>query len=120
MSYFLLITILIVLILLFMYLNLRKKFRKLNEVNEGLMFELRSTRVKHGKNWEHFIPFMEDFPGDKENAVFLGMPIDYISFDDETIKFIEVKTGKSTLNKKQRQIKDLVKNKKIEWYELKY
>jgi len=48
------------------------------------------------------------------------MPIDGISFDDDSIKFIEIKTGTSQLNKKQRKIRDLIKNKKVEWHELRF
>ena len=46
------------------------------------------------------------------------MPIDGISFDDDGIKFIEIKTGKSQLNQKQKQVKDHVQKKNVEWIEL--
>ena len=55
---------------------------------------------------------------------FLGNPIDFIGFkgldgDDEVeIKFIEVKSGKSKLNKNQRRVRDAVKAKRIEWVEV--
>ena len=55
---------------------------------------------------------------------FMGSPIDFVGFkgldgDDEIeIKFIEVKSGKSRLNKNQRRIRDAVAAKRIEWVEV--
>ena len=55
---------------------------------------------------------------------FLGSPIDFIGFKgldgegDIDIKFIEVKSGKSKLNKNQRRIRDAVATKRIEWVEV--
>jgi predicted Holliday junction resolvase-like endonuclease len=45
----------------------------------------------------------------------LGSPIDFVVFEDDIICFVEVKTGRSQLTKKQRNIKKLVENKQIEW-----
>ena len=55
---------------------------------------------------------------------FLGSPIDFVGFkgldgDGEIdIKFIEVKSGKSRLNKNQRRIRDAVEANRIEWIEV--
>tara|TARA_B100001989_G_C24496795_1_gene442622 strand:+ start:747 stop:1235 length:489 start_codon:yes stop_codon:yes gene_type:complete len=55
---------------------------------------------------------------------FIGNPIDFVGFkgldyDGEVeIKFIEVKSGKSQLNKNQRRIRDAVVAKRIEWIEV--
>ena len=55
---------------------------------------------------------------------FLGNPIDFVGFKgldgegDIDIKFIEVKLGKSRLNKNQRRIRDAVAAKRIEWVEV--
>ena len=54
---------------------------------------------------------------------FIGSPIDFVGFkgldgDGEIeIKFIEVKSGKSKLNKNQRRIRDAVIAKRVEWIE---
>ena len=48
----------------------------------------------------------------------MGRPIDYISFGDDKITFIEVKSGKSQLSSKQRHIRDLVNDKKVAWKEV--
>ena len=81
---------------------------------------LKSKEVKFGKSLEHFVPFTKDFPADKEKTVFLGMPIDFIAFDDNIIRFIECKTGQAQLSPKQQRIKRLVEEKKVEWHELRY
>ena len=55
---------------------------------------------------------------------FMGSPIDFVGFkgldgDGEIeIKFIEIKSGKSRLNKNQRRIRDAVAAKRIEWVEV--
>ena len=45
-------------------------------------------------------------------------PIDYVSFGQDEITFIEVKSGNSQLSSKQRKIRDQVKNGKIKWKEI--
>ena len=48
----------------------------------------------------------------------MGRPIDYISFGDDEITFIEVKSGNAQLSAKQRHISDLVNQKLISWKEV--
>lgn len=114
--------IVLLLILFALWLNYKKQNEELKKKLEGLEFQQRSTVVKHGKNWEHFVPLMEDFEkiAKKEDSIFLGMPIDYISFGEDAVKFIEVKTGNSSLNNRQKKIKNLVEQKKVEWHELRF
>ena len=50
-----------------------------------------------------------------KTAKFIGDPIDFIHFDDDKITLVEVKSGKSQLSKKQREIRDLVKAGKVEF-----
>ncbi|MEK6903189.1 MAG: Holliday junction resolvase-like protein [Nanoarchaeota archaeon] len=87
-----------------------------------LQFEHRSQSVKHGQHWEQFVPFMHNFNdvANKDNFTFIGMPIDGICFDDDAVKFIEIKTGKGSLNKRQQQVKDHIAEKRVQWIELKY
>lgn len=112
----------ITIILFFLYLLTKKELEELKKIHGELTFKLKSTQVKHGKSWEHFVPFMAEFEkiANKDNFTFIGMPIDGIAFDDDAIKFIEVKTGKSALNAKQRQVKALVQDKRIEWHEIRH
>ena len=54
-----------------------------------------------------------------DEIVFIGSPIDLISFtdidskDDISIDFLEIKTGNSTLNKKQKLIKEAILSKRV-------
>ena len=77
-----------------------------------------SSEVRLGQIAEHLVPFLENFKYDPKKAHFLGMPIDYIVFEDDKIIFLEVKTGYSHLSLKQRAIKRLVEDKQVYWEEL--
>ena len=48
----------------------------------------------------------------------MGKPIDYVSFGDDEITFIDGKSGNAQLSSKQRQIRDLVKQKLVSWKEV--
>ena len=113
-----LILLVIAMLLLVVYLAIR--ITSLNARLKEYGFNYRSMYVKHGKNWENFAPFMKSFPGNKENFRFIGNPVDGVIFDDDEIKFVEIKTGKSNLNEKQKKIKLLVDNKKVKFYELRF
>ncbi len=106
------------LLIFFLYRRLHLLQQQLKEVQ----FSYRSSNVKHGQHWEQFVPFMDAFGkiAQRENFVFIGMPIDGISFDDDGVKFIEIKTGKSQLNQKQKQVKKLIEGKQVEWIELRF
>lgn len=62
-------------------------------------------------------PFLAGFPGDPRRAKFLGMPVDFILFEDDAVVFLEVKSGQASLSKKQQLIKKLVEEKKVIWKE---
>lgn len=105
-----------------------KRFKELKDKNrtiENLLSkrnsELISVRTKHGQAWEKWIPQSKQFEeqvGDKQDARFIGMPIDFIHFSDEWVTIVEIKTGKSKLSSKQNRIKKLVDAGKIRWVEL--
>ena len=73
---------------------------------------------------ETLAPWSMDCVNSVKELRFLGSPIDFVGFkgldgDGEIdIKFIEVKSGKSRLNKNQRRIRDAVISKRIEWVEV--
>ena len=87
----------------------------------------RSRRVIRGQATEHLAPLT--MPGlNIKDFRFLGNPIDYIVFsgasdvtdsvhdaDFEKIILLEIKSGKSRLNKVQRRIRDAVKNGNVEF-----
>ena len=84
----------------------------------------RSSAVNWGKSIEHFVPFMTKFPLPPEDVVFIGMPIDYVGFTDTASKtkcavhFVEVKSGKSILMGKQRNIKRAIQEGRVYWHEI--
>lgn len=105
-------------------IQIRRHYKKiLKRVEEELRevrHRLRSALTRFGTTFEKFIPFIKNYPGEREHTFFLGMPIDYISFDSDYIRFIEVKTGHSQLNQNQKRIKELIDDKKVKFIELRY
>ena len=83
----------------------------------------RSRAVSFGKTIEHYVPFMEDFPINPRDIRFFGNPIDYIAFTDMgskkkcAIHFVEVKSGQSNLNNRQKNIKNAILEGKVHWHE---
>ena len=84
----------------------------------------RSQSVILGKVTEHLIPFHQNFPFNPKEARFIGSPIDMIVFegieneDVVDIYILEIKTGKSSLSKRQKLISDAVENGRVSWREL--
>lgn len=92
---------------------------KLEEALSQLRFQKSSQSVKYGKTMEQFLPFSAEFPFSKQDFRFLGSPIDGIAFELDKIVFVEFKAADSQLSERQKQIKKLVNEKRIEWFELK-
>ena len=79
----------------------------------------RSRAIIRGQATEHLAPFVMKDTNPKD-CRFVGNPIDYILFDGlsdvtdgvsdqvASIKFIDIKTGSSGLNKVQRRIRDCI------------
>jgi predicted Holliday junction resolvase-like endonuclease len=86
----------------------------------------KSQAVIAGKVTEHFIPYLPGFIYNPKDARFLGSPIDFIIFDglDEGqikgIVFAEIKTETSSLNARERQVRDTVKSGKVTWVEIRH
>jgi predicted Holliday junction resolvase-like endonuclease len=84
----------------------------------------KSRAVTLGKVTEHVVPFLPGFQHNPKDARFIGTPVDFIIFDglDEgdvrQITFVEVKTGSSSLSKRERQIREAVKQQRVVWEEL--
>ena len=95
------------------------KFSDLSKQLDELAFSKASQSVKYGKLTEQFIPFTKDFPFDSNNFRFIGTPIDGIAFSDDELVFCEFKTASSNLSPKQKNIKRLVEEKKVRWFEYK-
>ena len=97
--------------------SLESELKEESEARKKVLTQKKSSEVRIGNIAEKLAPFLDDFEFDPEKCIFLGQPIDYISFGEDEITFIEVKSGKSQLNSRQRQIRDLVKAKHISWKE---
>ena len=84
----------------------------------------KSSAINWGMTIENFVPFMDEFPVKPEEAIFMGKPIDFVSFSDThdpekcAVHIIEVKSGKSQLLKHQRNIRDAVKAGRVHWHEV--
>jgi len=107
----------IILILGGVCLFLYRRVQELSNYTNSLQFSKQSQSVKYGKMSENWIPLSEKFPYPKEKFRFLGNPIDGIAFLDDKIIFCEFKTNTSKLSHTQENIRELVKNKKVEWSE---
>lgn len=77
-----------------------------------------SLSTKYGKMTEQFMPFLNNFPYDPTLFRFIGTPIDGILFNDDEIIFLEFKSSTSSLSNTQRRIRDIVKNGKIKFEEI--
>ena len=95
-----------------------KNLEEETESRKKVLSQKKSSEVRLGHIAETLAPFLDQFDFDPENCVFLGKPIDYISFDDDAVTLIEVKSGKSQLNSKQRHIRDLIKSNQVNWKEI--
>jgi len=98
--------------------QVEKNLEEETETRKKVVSQKKSSEVRLGHIAETLAPFLDQFEFDPENCTFLGKPIDYISFDDDAVTLIEIKSGKSQLNAKQRHIRDLVKNNQVNWKEI--
>ena len=84
----------------------------------------RSKAVIVGKVTEHVIPYLPEFRFNPKDARFVGSPVDFVVFDglDEgvvrSVVFVEVKTGKSALNGRERAVREAIKARRVEWCEI--
>ena len=98
--------------------SLEETLSQTENLRKTTLSQKKSSEVRLGHIAETLAPFLDQFNFDPENCVFLGKPIDYISFDDDAVTLIEVKSGKSQLSSKQRHIRDLVKSNQVNWKEI--
>jgi len=83
-----------------------------------------SRRSLVGKFIERFVPFLSNVKYAPADMHFMGAPIDYIVFDglrDDKIKkvvFLEVKTGKSVLTKREKSLKEAIERKRVKWEQI--
>jgi|SRR3989338_3912165 len=76
---------------------------------------------KFGRIFEQYAPFSSKLSKDeKEHLLFLGKPIDAISFCQDKILFIEIKTGKAFRTPNQDRVKKLIEEGKVEFREVRF
>ena len=78
----------------------------------------RSDDVRRGLMTEQWLPLTESYPWDPRNFRFLGAPIDGVQFEDDRIVLVEFKSGRSRLSGRQRRIRDLVQEGRVEFRKL--
>lgn len=84
----------------------------------------RSLAVTSGKVHEQLVPYLPEFGFNPKDARFLGSPVDLVVFDGlsdgdvRRVVFLEVKTGGSALNRRERQVRDAIEARAVEWAEL--
>jgi predicted Holliday junction resolvase-like endonuclease len=87
---------------------------------------LRSRSVVSGKVQEHLAPLFPEFISqfNPRDAIFLGTPLDFVVFDglndgDDTevrrVVFVEVKTGKASVIKRERRVRDAIQAGRVEY-----
>tara|TARA_B100000945_G_C20175409_1_gene499785 strand:- start:85 stop:567 length:483 start_codon:yes stop_codon:yes gene_type:complete len=111
-------------------IELVQKVKLIEKEKEEAISNARKDSVKRqraiikGDISEIIAPWSMTVVNSVKELSFLGNPIDFIGFkgldgDEEIeIKFIEVKSGKSKLSSKQKQIKEAVLEKRVEWVEV--
>ncbi len=91
----------------------------------------RSRAVLTGQISEQISPYLPNFPCNPEDVKFLGRPVDFIGFvtsksdEDlpleerriENIVFIEVKSGKSVLTKREKEVKKAIEEGRVKYIE---
>ncbi len=82
-----------------------------------LLFSKQSQSVKYGKLTEQWLPFVKEFPFNAQDFRFIGSPVDGIVFDENAIVFCEFKSNSGVLSEKQKRVRELVENRKVEWKE---
>jgi len=81
-----------------------------------------SRAVLKGQISEEMAPFLPEFPYESSDARFMGSPIDLVIFEGMSkglvtgIVLVDIKTGKSALNKVQKQIKECVEKGRVSFY----
>ena len=87
---------------------------------------IRSQAVTAGKIQEQLVPFLPGFSFNPKDARFLGSPVDLVVFDGldagnlRRIVFLEVKTGGATLTPRERQVRSVIAENRVEWRELRF
>lgn len=87
--------------------------------NKTVLSQKKSSEVRVGQIVESIAAF--SIPGhDPKKIRFIGAPIDLISFQENGIYFIEIKSGQSKLSNGQKRVRQLIKDGKVFWKEVRF
>lgn len=101
-------------------LEIKRELETQKEAYNTLLGQKKSSEVKVGFLAEALAPLHKDFPVPPETCRFLGAPFDFVSFDleNERIVFIECKSNGSVLSPKQKKLKQIILDGKVEFAEV--
>jgi predicted Holliday junction resolvase-like endonuclease len=63
---------------------------------------------------------MENYPYDPQYFRFLGSPIDGIQFEEDRVVFVEFKSNRSRLSKRQQRVRELIEAGEVYWEEFRF
>ena len=92
---------------------------KLKEMKK--QWQKRSISSRKGNFIEQIAPYLPNFKYNPADLRYVGKPVDYIVFDglDENnlrkIVFLEVKSGRSSLNLREEKARKVVEKGLVEW-----
>ena len=100
-------------ILIYLSYLLRKEKLKYKK----LLSQKKSSEVMTGLIAEQLAPFLKGFPLElsQSDLRWIGNPVDYMYFGEDWIAVVEIKSGKSRLSKKQRNLKELINKGRVKW-----
>ncbi|MEZ4455714.1 MAG: Holliday junction resolvase-like protein [Gemmatimonadales bacterium] len=84
----------------------------------------RSQAVLAGQVHEQLVPHLPGFEFNPRDARFLGSPVDFVVFDGlatgavTRVVFLEIKTGSSKLSRREQEVREAVRSRRVEWREL--
>ncbi len=99
---------------------------RLHKKNTGIRADAikRSRSVIGGQVAEQVAPFLPGFPCKPADARFIGKPVDFVAFPGlsegdnvSEVLLIEVKTGKSALNGREREVRRAVAEGRVRYVE---
>lgn len=113
--------VILLLIIMFVIQTIRLHSKRSNLRSDAIK---RSRAVIGGQVVEQVAPFLPNFPCSPSDARFIGKPVDFVAFpglsENDSVKevlLIEVKTGQSTLNNREKEIKKAVNEGRVRYIE---
>ncbi|MBM4188472.1 MAG: hypothetical protein FJ206_14310 [Gemmatimonadetes bacterium] len=84
----------------------------------------RSAAVIAGRVSEQLVPYLPGFEFNPKDVRFLGSPVDLVVFDGLStgtvarVVFLEIKTGGAGLSSREKEVRDAIHHRRVEWREL--